>query len=285
MMMRLGIVLCMSLFAWNYSGNAKNLKLVLSVAPQQYFVERIAADTVDVEVLIPAGSNPHTYQPTAKQMAFLSQADAYFKMGLPFENSILHKVKAHFKGEVIDLRKGLDLMQSDDHHHEHDDVLDPHTWLDPAIAAIQARQMAEAIIRLMPENRDLYESQLRELLIELDDLDATLHEILKPLYGRDLLVFHPAWAYFAHRYGLHQVAVESHGKAPGARHIVQLIKGMNPEIIPLLLIQPQFNKRVAEIVAEELGIKVIEADPLAGNYVENLLVLAEALASSSSAEN
>lgn len=258
---------------------------MLSVAPQQYFVERIAADTVEVEVLIPAGSNPHTYQPTAKQMAFLSQADAYFKMGLPFENSILQKVKAHFKGELIDLRTGLELIQLDEHHHEHDDVMDPHTWLDPVIAAAQARQMAEAIIRLVPENRDLYESHLQELLIELDDLDATLHEILKTVHGRDLLVFHPAWAYFAHRYGLHQIAVESHGKAPGARHIVRLIKGMNPDIIPLLLVQPQFNKRVAEIVAEELGIKVIEADPLAGNYAENLLVLAEALANASSAGN
>jgi zinc transport system substrate-binding protein len=280
-MNRLKIIICICMFGWIFSAQSAPLKVVVSVLPQRYFVERIGADTVEVEVLVPPGASPHSYQPLARQMVFLARADVYFRIGMPFENGLLPKIKDHFNGKLVDLREGIPMRRMEAHHHEEDeheghegeleeDSRDPHFWLDPKLAIMLSKRIAEEMTLLRPENRELYASCLHELIADLDALDVALTETLAGSHGKYLLVFHPAWGYFAERYGMHQVAVEREGKAPSAKHIGELIRGLDENVIPLLLVQPQFEKRVAQTIAHELGIVVVDADPLALDYIGNL---------------
>ena len=113
---------------------------------------------------------------------------------------------------------------------------------------------------------------------ELAALDAELSAALSGLDSRNFLVYHPAWGYFADRYGLTQVAIEREGKEPGARALTALIEQARREGVRLILVQPQMNPKAAEQVARAIGGRVAVADPLAADYVEGLRQLARLLA-------
>lgn len=277
------------LLGWVSQLQSEPLNIVVSVLPEKYFVDRIGGDTVDVEVLVPPGMSPHTYQPQARQMVFLSRAALYFRFGLPFEEVMMPKIVDHFDGAIIDLRQGLDLLPADAHHHheeeqehaEHrEEAFDPHFWLNPQYAMEIAKKIAGEMAAQRPEYRDEYDARLGELLADLEALDLQLSDKLAPCRGRGLLVFHPAWAYFAERYGMHQIAVEREGKTPGARHIGELMRHSEEQVLPVLLVQPQFDQRLATAIAGELGIGIAIGDPLAEDYIANLEKLADSITAS-----
>ena len=92
------------------------------------------------------------------------------------------------------------------------------------------------------------------------------------------MVFHPSWGYFAHAYGLKQVAVEVEGKSPKPRELIELIKEAKNEKIKAIFTQPEFSDSMAKVMASELDIKVIKVSPLAANWSENLIKIADAIA-------
>ena len=285
-MKRIGLLASIILFGLLHPASAEPLKVVVSILPEKYFVERIGGEAVEVEVLVPPGMSPHSYQPQARQMVFLSRADLYFRIGVPFENAMMPKIADHFAGRMVDLRDGITLLHADAHHHHEDEEdgdseeeeFDPHFWLNPLYAMKFARSIADAMSELHPENRAEFETRRDALNEDLQMLDQKLSTILEPFRGRELLVFHPAWGYFAARYGLHQVAIQHEGKAPGAKHLGELIRNKDESALPLLLVQPQFDHRVAQAIATELGMKIVEADPLAEDYLANLQQLASVIA-------
>ena len=120
-------------------------------------------------------------------------------------------------------------------------------------------------------NRDAF-------LAVLDELDRTIRELLEPLKNRRFMVFHPAWSYFAAAYGLTQVPIEGEGKEPGARTLAALIEQARREAIRVVFVQPQFDDRLAAQVARAIDGSIIVADPLAGDYVDNLRRVAQQLA-------
>jgi zinc transport system substrate-binding protein len=93
---------------------------------------------------------------------------------------------------------------------------------------------------------------------------------LGPLKGREILVFHPAFGYFAERYGLTQRAVESEGKEPGPRQLAALIDTARERGVRVVFVQPQFSRSSAEKIAEAIGGAVVPMDPLASDYLANL---------------
>ena len=285
-MTRIGFLVSTLLFGLLHSVSAEPLKVVVSILPQKYFVERIGGDAVEVEVLVPPGMSPHAYQPQAKQMVFLSRADLYFRIGVPFENAMMPKIADHFEGRIVDLREGITLIHADAHHHHEDEnggdadeeEFDPHFWLNPLYAVKLAGRIAETMAVLRPEDQAEFYSRRDLLIADLLELDEKLSTLLEPFRGKNLLVFHPAWGYFAERYGLHQVAIEHEGKAPSARYIGELIRDKDEQALPLLLVQPQFDHRVAQTIATELDMEIAQADPLAEDYLANLEHLATIIA-------
>jgi zinc transport system substrate-binding protein len=252
----------------------------VSIPPQAFLVEWLAGYLVQVDVLLPPGASPATYEPTAKQMAALDHAQLYLQIGAPFEGPILAKVSELMPElRVVDCRAGVELEPIGGGGHDHGaGLLDPHIWLDPQRMKIIASTTAEALVALLPDEAPGIEERLATLHRAIDDTDARVADILAPFAGRTLLVFHPAYGYFTRRYRLIQMAVEVDGKAPSARRLATVVDELRQQPVPALFVQPQFSRSAAERVANALDCELVELDPLAGDYLANLEIMADRIA-------
>jgi zinc transport system substrate-binding protein len=244
--------------------------VAVSVPPQAYFVERLAGDSARVEVMLPSGANPHVHEPTFQQVRALAEATIYVKVGHPkfaFEGAWLDRLLADNEGlRVVDCSLGIDAG-----------VDDPHVWLSPRLVRTILPRMAAALAAKIPEQQRGVDERLAHLLADVDRLDADIREQLTGLSSRRFYVMHAAFGYFARDYGLQQVAVESGSREPDPRQIAQLIERAKRDGVRVLFGQPQFAPRHAELIASEIGARLVEVDPLARDWMENLRSLTMAL--------
>jgi len=276
---------CRDSASWPPDGG--QLRTFASIPPAAYLVERIGGPHVQVGVLVGPGQSPHTFEPTPRQVAALCEAQAFFTIGLPFERLIVAKLAAtRPELRVVDLRDGIELLPAVEHVHEAvaaqsepgasgghahgEDAYDPHFWLDPQRARIAASTIAIALQQLDPSHGEEYAQRLAGVQVELAELDARIAARLAPFHGREFFVFHPAYGYFADRYGLKQVAIETAGKEPGARRLTHLIERARAARARVIFYEPQFSAAAAQAVARELGARVIPLDPQARDYLRNL---------------
>ena len=247
-----------------------SMRLAVSIAPQGYFARRIAGERAVVDVLVAPGQNPHTYQPTARQMIRLGESQAYFTLDLPFERVLVAKIAAqHPKLRVVDTTGEDHAPHADHGNHDHGHH-DPHTWLSPRRAADQARVMCDTLCRIDEAHADRYRRNLAALAADLDRLDAEIAEILAPVAGGTFYVFHPAFGHFAQAYDLKQMAIEAGGKDPTARRIDELIRAARAQGVRAIFVGPQFSRRMAGVIARQIGAEVVVLDPLADDYPNNL---------------
>lgn len=252
------------------------LRIFVSILPTQYFVDRIGGERVQVETLVQPGHSPATYAPTPKQMAKLAASHVYFTIGVPFENSLVPKLNRSVPGlPIVNLQENIDLHtmteagHHDDHQH-HEGELDPHTWLDPSLALEHARLILQSLITLDKSGEKNYLENFAKLEADLNNLDQSLTETLKPYAGSKIFVFHPAYGYFCHAYNLHQEAITPGGKDPGARHLASIIEQAKKDGAKVIFVQPQFSAKAARTIAKAIGGRVVTLDPLAYNYLENM---------------
>jgi len=286
----------------------KRLGVFVSIPPQAYFVQRVGGDHVQVDVLVGPGQNPHSFEPTPAQISSLAKATVFFRVGMPFEDGLLPRLRGAFTHlEIVDTRQGVPVRPMEEHEHEHDaahhghehdtaahhahehgseahhehpahhdeEGADPHIWLNPRLVKIQAQTIADALIRLDPANADEYRRNLAAFTAELDALDARIAAALAPVRGQPLFVYHPAFGYFADAYGLHQVAVEIGGKEPSPKDLADLIRRARQENVRVIFVQPQFSTRSAEIIARQIGGAVVPLDDLAPDYMTSMEAMAE----------
>jgi len=275
----LSAAVCLLCFSSVYGGEKEKVRLSLfvSILPQAYFVERVGGSHVEVEVLVGPGQSPATFELTPKQMAKLTQADAYFRIGLPFEKRLVGKIQTALSDlRVVDTRQGIQLRTME--HEHHNDGSDPHLWLDPMLVKVQAATVCEELCRLDPVNVDAYKKNLKAFKADLDEVDAKITQALEQLKGRKFYVFHPSYGYFGDAYGLTQVAVEVEGKEPSARRLAALIDQAKEDSVKVIFVQPQFSAKSAKAVAEAIGGVIVPIDPLARDYLKNLEDIAEKIA-------
>lgn len=271
-----------------------NVQVIVSILPQAYFLERIGGNYVDVEVLVGPGQSPHTYEPTPKQVARMAAAHVFFQIGTPFEDVVARRMAAmNPKLLVIDTRQNVPLLaigeghvcthedhaadESHDGHEgheghgqEHPGAPDPHVWLAPPLVKIQAGTICEALCRVDPSHAAEYRENLRLFVADLDTVDAELRQALAPLKGREFFVYHAAYGYFAHTYGLKQVSVEIGGKEASAKQLAELVARAKQSNVKLIFVQPQFAANSARTLAAEIGGAVVPMDDLARDYLNNL---------------
>ena len=246
--------------------------VLVSVLPQAYFVERLAGDWVDVVVMVPPGANPSTFEPTMAQLRAASQGMVYIKIGhqhFPFESTWLaNLLESTPQLKAADGSTGIAMGEED-----------PHVWTSPRNAAVMAKNYAEALIEVIPEHEIAIRDNLTRLQEDIAALDAEISDLLGNGEGQDrkFLVLHPAWGYFADQYGLVQTAIEEDGKKPDPEALIEIIKTARADRIRVVFTQPQFTGRGAEVVASEIGATVIEIDPLAPDWAENLRRTARAI--------
>ncbi|MGQ9457258.1 MAG: metal ABC transporter solute-binding protein, Zn/Mn family [Anaerolineae bacterium] len=262
------------------------IQVTVSVLPQKYFVERIGGERVQVMVMVGPGADPHLYEPKPEQLRALSRSQVYFRIGLPFEAAWMDKfIAANPRMRVVDTSQGIARLPMPAHHHEGKEAvgsgeegLDPHIWLSPRLVKLQAEVICEALASLDPAHRDEYRANLEAFLSDVDALDREIQGLLKDVPRRKFMVFHPSWGYFARDYGLEMVPIEVEGQEPSAAELADLIREAREEGITVIFAQPEFNTRPAEVIAREIGGRVVLVSPLAEDWLENLRRTARALA-------
>ncbi len=255
----LWLLLCL-LPAW-----ATALPVAVSVVPQKTFVEGVGGPAASVLVMVPRGQDPALYQPTPRRLAALGRVRLYVRAGVPFEASWLPRFQAlNPEMAILDLREGIPPLTAAD------GSIDPHVWTDPLAMLTHVKKLAETLARLDPAHADAYRDRAARLAARIRALHDELSRELAPLRGKTFLVYHPAWGYFARRYGLHQLAVEHEGKAPPARSLARLIERARQLGIDTLIVQPQHHNATARAVARALGARIVEVDPLAEDWFATL---------------
>lgn len=259
--------------------------ILVSIAPYKFFVEQIAGDTVAVQLMVPSGSSPHSYEPSSRSILKASKADAWFRIGEGFEQRAKQAMLSHNeKMAIVDLREGVNTIHSHEghgHHCTHEDCRDPHIWLSPREAKKQARTIYETLVQLYPEHQEAYHKSLRKFEKKLDDLDLELEQTLLPMKGKTILVSHPALGYLGRDYNFKQLSIEFEGREPSPQQLTKLLEMGRKLNTDRIFIQEQHLSKGARLVANELNADVVELDPLSENYIDNLRFMARSIAGKS----
>lgn len=269
------------------------LDIFVSVLPQKYFVERIAGDKANIHVMVLPGHSPATYEPTPSQMKEISQADIYFRIGVPFEETWMKKL-AQLNPEllVVDTREGIPLRPMDSfitlqekmhsnhaaekqEEHEHSHQMDPHIWLSPKLVKIQAQIICTTLQEFDPVNSDCYNENLQIFLEDLTSLQQYFNDRLLHLEHKKFLVFHPSWGYLADEFGMTQIPIQIEGKSPAPKQLAEIIAFAQQENFRVIFVQEQFSATAAKTVAQAISGKFMSIDPLAENYCENMRHIAD----------
>lgn len=249
---------------------------IVTIQPIKYIIEQITGDDFRVEVLVPKGASPETFEPTPKQVIALNEAKLVFSTGLiDFENSLTERI--HNRQSLINLSRGIELIEgscSHDHHHHahnhsHHHGIDPHIWTSPCELKTMARNAYEAIIAEYPDSTK-YTDAYNSLIHRLNELDLECRRMCEASSARAFVVYHPALTYFARAYSIEQIAIENDGKEPSAKHLADIIKQARKKSVTCLLYQAQYPRSTVEVVAKDMGVECQEFDPLAEDVVSNI---------------
>lgn len=258
----------------------------VSILPQKYFTERITGDKFDINVLLPPGVSPHTFEPAPSILTRLAGSKAYLIMGeVEFEKAWMDKFRSVKKDlRIFNTTEGGEYIRSgeyEDHEHEDHDhghgVVDPHIWMSVREVKNIAENTCSAIVEIDPENEKYYKENLEVFLKDLDKLDMQIRNILTGLNNRKFIIYHPSLGYFARDYGLEEIPVEIDGKEPSPSQIKSVIDTARENGIKTVFIQKQFDARMAGSIADEIDGKVVPLDPLSEEWLNNMIIISRTL--------
>ncbi len=261
--------------------------VAVSIAPLAGFARQVGGDLVDVELLVPPGANPHTYQLEPAQMEALSNASVLVLNGLGLEYWARNAVDAAGNPRLIVVRTADGLEVVDHHDEAHGAEGNPHVWLDPVFAIHQVEKIRDAFSRADPKHASEYAENAKAYIAKLRELDADIRSQVQQWRSKSFVSVHSTWVYFAERYGLKEAATieESPGKEPSPRTIKNAIDVARRLSARAVFAEPQVSVKAAQVVAEEAGAKVLMLDsfgkPPDYNYIDmmrqNVKTMAEAL--------
>jgi len=247
--------------------------VAVSIVPEETFVKAVAGDTVNVVLIIPPGSSPENYEPTAKQMQQFSKAKIYFGIGVPSENSILSSLNPSTK--YVALEKVVSSVYPD---RKLGDERDPHIWLSPKRAIVMVQEIADRLSEILPENKEIYQKNAQSYIEKLKVLDAELIQIFSEAKGKTFLAEHPAFGYLADDYGLKMEVLEEGGKEATINHRIDLEDIAKQKGMTTIFYQSESGGSKVAQFAESIGGKSVSLSPLSGDYIVNLKEMAKLIA-------
>lgn len=252
---------------------AEKMNVVVSIYPLSDIARQVGGDMVNVDFIVPPGASPHTFEPTPSDMKKITAAKIFVIIGSGLEFWAERAIRAAGRKElkVVVLSKGMPLIH-ESHTHGHaeaghaGDIADPHIWLDPLLAKEITGRITTALIALDPGHKAYYEKRSAEFMKELTALDARIAETVRGFKTKEYVTFHAAWNYFSKRYGLRvaEVIEESPGKEASPRHLARIVKHIRQTGSKVVFAEPQFNPKMAEVIAKEAGAEVLFLDPYGG---------------------
>jgi len=284
----------------------QKLLVVTTVAPITSMVENVAGDTARVTGIIPEGMNSHTFEPVPSDTRLLAEADLIIMSGLDLEIPTLRLARANSKKGARILQLGNETLTGTDYVFDFSFPREqghpnPHLWLDPIYAMSYTKLVRDALSRLAPQHRDVYEQNAAAYLRRLEALDRAITDAVAtiPEPNRRLLTYHDSWPYFARRYGFQVIgAVQpSDFSDPSPREVARLIDQIRSERVPAVFGSEVFPSPVLEQIAKESQTRYIdklrddELPGTSGDYrhsyigmmLYNIRIMVEALGGSAKA--
>lgn len=241
---------------------------VISEKPQVYtsfyamydFTKQIAQDKADVYILCSTGQEPHDYEPTAKDISKLSDADILIYNGMGME---------HWTDSVLNTLKNTDLLcvNTSDYAECITEENDPHIWLNPDNAYKQFEAIADALSQKDPDNTQFYEERLAEVKDKLDILNKDYNNTISEFSSRDIVVSHKAYANLCNAYSLNQIPINgiSNSDDPTPMQMAEIEKYVLDNNIKYIFKEPLSSSSVVETIANDTSCGVLVLDPFEGN--------------------
>ena len=278
----------------------QNRAFCVSILPLKSIVEQIVGDDFEIQVIVPKGASPETFEPTPRQFVEINKARMIFSVGLiDFENSLINKIQD--KDKIVNLSRGIQLIEGSCTHvtnrsatdavanegltanrpeeHSHAHGVDPHIWTSPKALEIMAKNAFDAIRTAYPDSIK-YEENYKRLIQKIEKSDERVREKINRSGLKYFIIYHPALTYLARDYGICQVAIESEGKEPSARRLSELIDRARRDSVRVLLYQSQFPASTVEVIASDIGATSRQIDPLAEDVERNILDITDLIVSS-----
>ena len=242
-------------------------QIMVSLFPQYDIIRQIAQDKVDVELFLPAGSEPHSYEPSASTLMKIVEADLFVYSSDELEPWVKRMVEGNASKSliVLDASNGITLLEAD-HGHEGEDedeeelAFDPHYWLDPQNMIIMSESIRDALIEIDPENEAFYIENANSYIASLKELDSNWQDLFDRAQLNQIIYGgHFAFGYLSHRFGLEILSPYS-GYAPDAEPSAQALAGLMDVLaekeINVIFYEELIDPRVARIIAEQAKVKI-----------------------------
>lgn len=286
------------------SAPAEKLKVETSFYPMYEFARNVGGDLADVELLVPAGTEPHDWEPTPQDIAKIEEADLLVYNGAGMESWVEQVLDASANGGLlaVEASKGIDIMEGSEeeghdhehegaaeegHDHDHEEAatedhdheeeaghthghdhggLDPHVWLSPALAIKEVRGIEAAFAEKDPAHADQYKSNADAYIAELETLNTEFKEGLSGTKRTDFITQHAAFGYLAREYGLTQVPIAglSPEQEPSAQEMAEIVEFANEHDVKTIFFETLVSSKVAETIASEIGARTAVLNPLEG---------------------
>ncbi len=245
--------------------------VVVSLGPEVEWVNAVGGDKVSVTLMVPSGADPHTYEPLPNQLVQVSKAKMYAEIGssIEFENNYMDKIKeANPSMLVVNTSQGINLIPNTAENEA--TTMDPHVWVDPKNAKIMVNNIYQGLMEVDPADKEYFKKNRDQYLDQLDQLDKNTTEQLKGKQNTTILIFHPAFGYYAKDYNLTQIGAMVNDEEPSPRRLAMMINIAKQDNITTLYTEPQYDPKFMQTVASQIGGHVITVSDLDEHYINNM---------------
>lgn len=261
--------------------NNNSLIVYTTVYPLADFTKKIGGDYVQVKSIYPPGIDEHSYEPKQKEIIQMANADLFFAIGYNLEGFIKKAepilksegVKVVSVGEQIDLKsnhadKEEATHEEDEDGHNHGSI-DPHIWIDPLYSIQLANIIKQNLISEMPEQKETFEKNFKELEAKLQDLHEQFLNVVKNAKFKKFIVSHAAYGYWEERYGIEQLHISgiSTSQEPSQKQLMEIVDEIKKNHLQYILVEQNVNNKLVKVIQEETKSSTLP--------IHNLSVLTE----------
>ncbi len=255
------------------------LKVMASFYPVYDFAVKIGGDKAEVTDMVPAGTEPHDWEPATRDIADLEQADIFIYSGAGMEHWVKDVLASLDNQKLISVEASNGITLNPGHGHEagqekeaaskeeHDHgEYDPHVWLSPVNAKKEMENIKNAFVEADPGNKEYYEANYKTYAERFDQLDQSYKDTLSSLPNHVVVVSHEAFGYLCNAYGLTQMGIEglSPDSEPDPARMAEVIDFVKKNQVKTIFFEELVSPKVAETIAKETGAVTQVLNPIEG---------------------
>ena len=257
------------------------LQVVTTFYPMYDFTKQVAQDDAEVSMLLEAGMEVHSFEPSSQMIAEIQDADVFIYNSPEMETWVPDVLASIDTSDmvVICASDAITLLEYEGEAHAHDHeseeeganaghshTVDPHVWLDPVLAQTEVSTIADGLAEADPDNAEDYLENAGIYNGKLNELDEAYRAAFEGTENRTFVTQHAAFAYLAARYDLNQISVTGLNAEvePSAAALATLSDYVKANNISHIYFENNASSQTAEMLAEEVGVELAVLSPLEG---------------------